>query len=87
MDAHQGKLGTEWPDGLNVVGYGFPDSGDACRQLNESAAISGFVETAHMFIGCPEDVSDALMAKIEEQYFVKHLTVYEGIRILAIPLE
>lgn len=86
-DAHQGKVGTRWPAGLNVVGFGFPDTGDACRQLNETAAISGYVEKAHMFIGCPEDVSEALMNKINTQYFVKELTVYEGIKILAIPLE
>lgn len=86
-DAHQGKVGTDWPDGLAVVGYGFPDTGDACRQLNETAAISGQVKKAHMFIGCPPDISDALRNRIRADYFVKELKPYQGFEILAIPLE
>lgn len=86
-DAHQGKAGTHWPDGLNVVGYGFPDTGDACRQLNESPAIKGHVEGLHLYVGCPKNTPQIVLDKINARYHAKQITDYQGISILAIPLE
>ena len=86
-DAHQGNVGSNWPDGLDVIGYGFPETGDACRQLQSSAIFYGKVDGPHLFVGCPETVSEDLMKRISQSYLIKDIMTYEGIKILAIPLQ
>ena len=41
-----------WPASLNVMGDGFPDSGDACRRIGESEATVNFLDDSATLAGC-----------------------------------
>jgi hypothetical protein len=43
---------AEWPASLTVVGVGFPNPGDACRQLGESDATRNFLDDSATLVGC-----------------------------------
>ncbi|WP_260482935.1 hypothetical protein [Sphingomicrobium flavum] len=47
-----------WPDSLAVIGEGFPDAGDPCRQLGNTDAISRYAGELIDLVGCPT-VQDA----------------------------
>jgi len=42
-----------WPASLVVVGDGFPQSGDACRRIGESAATVDWLDDSASLAGCP----------------------------------
>jgi NAD(P)-dependent dehydrogenase (short-subunit alcohol dehydrogenase family) len=42
-----------WPASLVVVGDGFPQSGDACRRIGESAATVDWLDNSASLAGCP----------------------------------
>jgi hypothetical protein len=41
-----------WPASLNVMGDGFPNSGDACRRIGESEATVNFLDDSATLAGC-----------------------------------
>ena len=41
-----------WPASLTVVGDGFPNPGDACRRIGESAASANFLDHTATLAGC-----------------------------------
>jgi hypothetical protein len=41
-----------WPASLNVVGDGFPGSGDACRRIGESEATVDYLDDSATLAGC-----------------------------------
>lgn len=43
---------TVWPASLNVVGEGFPNPGDACRIIGESAATVDYLDDSATLAGC-----------------------------------
>jgi hypothetical protein len=47
-----------WPTTLNVVGEGFPNPGDPCRVVGESAATVDFLDHTATLVGCL-DAADA----------------------------
>lgn len=51
--------GFDWPASLNVLGEGYPASGDACRRLGESATVVDYLDHTGMLVGCPGDRSSA----------------------------
>lgn len=70
-----------WPDSLVVVGEGYPNSGDPCRQLGSSAAVSSFEGELIDLVGCPtsRDANELTDARIVGEV--------EGYTILALDRE
>lgn len=70
-----------WPDSLVVIGEGYPDAGDPCRQLGESDAVARYGGELIDLIGCPttRDANALTEARIVGEV--------EGYTILAIDRE
>jgi hypothetical protein len=44
---------TVWPSGLVVLGDGYPNAGDACRRIGESARTVDMLDDSAQLVGCP----------------------------------
>lgn len=52
-DTHSERATPQtWPASLTVVGNGFPNPGDACRKIGESAATVNYLDHTATLAGC-----------------------------------
>jgi hypothetical protein len=55
---------TVWPASLNVFGDGYPNAGDPCRRVGESAATIDFLDDSAILVGCIGDAATESAAAI-----------------------
>lgn len=67
-----------WPTTLNVMDDGYPQAGDPCRRLGESAATSNYLDDSATLIGCPNQISAASIAG-------KVVGQIEGVTLVSVP--
>ena len=52
-DTHTEKAAQQtWPASLTAVGNGFPNPGDACRKIGESASTLNYLDHTAILAGC-----------------------------------
>jgi hypothetical protein len=69
-----------FPASLTVIGDGYPNSGDACRQLGESEATVDFLDDSAVLVGCPtKDAARALGGKM--------VGVIDNISLVSVPID
>ena len=71
---------TVWPASLNVLGDGYPKSGDVCRRIGESMATTDFLDDSAILIGCPTSEPQAIAAVGGRQ-----VGAVDGITLISVP--
>jgi hypothetical protein len=71
-----------WPASLTVVGVGFPNPGDACRQLGESDATRNFLDDSATLAGCLSANDAAALAGLLGG---KIVGTVEGVTLVSVP--
>jgi hypothetical protein len=69
---------TTWPASLNVVGDGFPNAGDPCRIVGESAATVNYLDDSATLAGC-------LSADDAAKLGGTVLATIEGVTLVSVP--
>jgi len=71
-------ISTSWPASLNVMGDGFPNAGDPCRVIGESAATVNYLDDSATLAGCLS-ADDA--AKLGSSV----IATIEGVTLVSVP--
>jgi hypothetical protein len=70
---------TTWPASLRVVGDGFPNAGDPCRVIGESAATADFLDHTATLAGC---LSAADAARLGGRV----VATVDGVTLVSVPV-
>jgi hypothetical protein len=75
---------TIWPASLNVFGDGYPNAGDPCRRVGESAATIDLLDDSAILVGCFGDAATASAAAIIAAGG-KAVGSVDGVTLISIP--
>ena len=70
-----------FPEGLKIMGEGYPYAGGPCRLLGETFATSELLDDSASLLGCPSDaMQDPRIASIG-----RVVGQYEGVTLISVP--
>jgi hypothetical protein len=72
-----------WPDTLRVVGDGYPNAGDVCRRIGESAATVDYLDDSATLVGCPGDASSTAALALTGRG-AKLVGTHEGVTLISV---
>jgi hypothetical protein len=80
-----GSASFTWPASLAAFGDGYPNAGDACRRLGESAETSAYLDHTAALVGCPgsRDSADA-QALVRERHG-RVVGEVRGVTLISVP--
>lgn len=73
-----------WPAALSPFGDGYPNAGDPCRRLGESALTVNYLDDSAILVGCPGSASDGAAAALAAPG-VKVVGEALGVTMISIP--
>jgi hypothetical protein len=76
---------TIWPAGLDVLGDGYPQPGDPCRRLGESAATVNYLDDSAVLVGCPGGRRDSETAALVKATGGQVVGVVQNVTMVSIP--
>jgi hypothetical protein len=76
-----------WPASLAPLGDGYPNPGDACRRLGESATTSGYLDHTATLVGCPGSSDSANAQAIVRGRHARVVGVADGVTLISVPGE
>jgi hypothetical protein len=69
-----------WPSSLPVFGDGFPNPGDACRRVGESAETANYLDHTATLVGCLSAVDAAKLGG-------SVVATVDGVTLVSVPAE
>jgi hypothetical protein len=73
-----------WTSAFNVMGDGYPNAGDPCRRLGESAATVDYLDDSAILVGCPGTAEAAATAALVAAGG-KVVGAADGVTMISIP--
>jgi hypothetical protein len=73
-----------WPAALSPFGDGYPNPGDICRRLGESALTVNFLDDSALLVGCPGAAGDGPAAAVVASGG-KVVGAAQGVTMISIP--
>lgn len=74
-----------WPASLQPFGEGYPNPGDPCRRIGESAAVADLLDHTRVLVGCPGRADEAAAAAVLADGQGKALAYIDGVTLIAVP--
>jgi hypothetical protein len=79
------SVATVWPSGLNVFGDGFPQAGDPCRRVGESALTADYLDDSSVLVGCPGGAAGPEASAILAGSGARVVGTVENITLITVP--
>ncbi|WP_240097393.1 hypothetical protein [Thermomonas flagellata] len=76
---------TAWPSSLVVVGDGYPNAGDPCRRIGESADTADLLDDAADLVGCPGGAQAPAVLALVEGHGGRVVKQYEDVTLVSVP--
>jgi hypothetical protein len=76
---------TVWPAGFVVMGDGYPNPGDPCRRLGESALTADYLDDSAILVGCAGAEGEAAAKALAAATGGQVLARVEGVTMITIP--
>lgn len=76
----------DWPASLHAFGAGFPQAGDPCRQVGESAATVDYLDDSRLLVGCPGSADTASIQHLA-QGDGTIVGAVDGVTLISVPLD
>jgi hypothetical protein len=76
---------TEWPMSLKRFGGGYPQQGNPCSKVGESAATAEFLDDSAILVACPASRSSVLVRRFVDTSGGRIVGEVEGFALISVP--
>lgn len=77
---------AEWPMSLKPIGDGYPNAGDPCRKVGESAATAPYLDDSATLVACPGKRSSIAVRKLTAATGARVVGDADGFALVSVPI-